>query len=223
MKLPDVSGNKKIYLYVGGAAAVYIGYRYWKNQSNAAALTPVEATTDTSSVTDTAGGAYGPGNTQYAGTGDINGTPATNADWTNNAVQMMSNYGWDPATVAAALGKYLGAIALTDAEITIVRTALGLAGSPPVGSFTIIHAPTQVPTPSTPATAYTILDLGKLTESQHDILATKPVGYWATFFGTSTTTLKRLNPKADFNHLIQIQSLKVPTKTLNPALAKQLG
>jgi hypothetical protein len=153
--VPSVKGNKKVYLYVGGAAAVYVGYRYWKSRSAAstATTTPTDTTLGSSGVTDTAGGAYGPGNVQYAGTGSINGTLQTNAEWTQAAVQNMVSQGWDAQATSVALGKYLSAQALTDTEATIVQTAVALTGPPPSGSYYIIHTTGTTSTTKAPVSA----------------------------------------------------------------------
>lgn len=152
--IPSIKQNKKLYVAVGGAAAAFVAYRWYQNRSAAsAAAAPVDPNaTDTSSVTDATGGAYGPGNVQYGGadiTGDTS-TLTTNAEWTNTAVTLMVQQGWDGATVQAALGKYLTDQALTTDEETIVRSAVAVAGNPPQGSHAIVHIPN--PTPSTPTT-----------------------------------------------------------------------
>lgn len=135
---------RKVYLMVGAAAAGFVGYRWWQAR-NTSAGRPVDSTLGTGSVVEGGGGGLAPGgNVQYGGA-DIGGEgpPATNADWANLAVQLLVNQGWDGATVQVALGKYLNRQALTDAEVNIVQAAIAVAGSPPVGTFTILDGGTD--------------------------------------------------------------------------------
>lgn len=144
--LPGFAENRKAYIAAGSTAAVYVAWRWY--QSRQAGSEPVDTTMDTGSVTDVAGGAYGPGNVQYGGTdtGEYV-SPQTNAEWTREAVQELVSQGWDGALVQAALGKYLTAQPVTTDEETIIRAAIGVAGSPPVGSHTIIHKSAPAPAP----------------------------------------------------------------------------
>lgn len=140
LNLPPLRENRKLYGGIAAAAAGYVVWRWW-----AARQTTYPASADTTmdgTVTDVPGGSYGPGNVQYGGadiTGDTGTTPTTNAEWTNAAAQLLVNAGWDGMTVQVALGKYLTAQALTSQEEQIVRSAIAVAGSPPVGTHSIIH------------------------------------------------------------------------------------
>lgn len=143
--LKAVKGNRKVLLYVGGAGAAYVVYRYWKAQSNASAAAAAAAVPMDTSVAQGGGGASMP-NTNV-GNSTLN-TPVTNADWTNTAVQLLTAQGWDGPTVTTALGKYLNHAALTDAEVIIVQAALAVAGNPPVGSFGLVRVSNPNPPPT---------------------------------------------------------------------------
>jgi len=128
---------KKVYMLAGAAAAGFVAYRWW--QSRSTPVTSVDSTMDTGSVTDAAGGGTAEGNVQYGGANIGSDVPLTNADWTNRAVQLLVDQGWDGKTVQVALGKYLNRQDLTDAEVEIVQAAIAVAGFPPVGTYTILH------------------------------------------------------------------------------------
>lgn len=139
---------RKVYIVLGSAAGGFVIYRWWQNR-NAATVT--DSTLDTGSVTDAAGGgAPAEGNVQYGGA-DIttygDQTPTTNDAWARYATELMVANGWEPTTVQAALGKFLTRTALTTTEETIVRAAIGIAGTPPVGAFEIIHSTAPDTTP----------------------------------------------------------------------------
>jgi hypothetical protein len=176
LEMPDLKGNKKVYLWVGGAAVLFVGYRWYQSRQVAAtaAATPTDTTMGTGSVTDAAGGAYGPGNVQYGGA-DITApteTPKTNAQWSNAAVTALVNQGWDGMTVQTALGRFLTDASLDTGQETIVRAAIGAVGNPPQGAHTIIHMPTPTPSPTpTPGAKYgpisgpPVLSLGAVTRT----------------------------------------------------------
>jgi len=152
IEMPDLKGNKKVYLWVGGAALLFVGYRWYQSRqaASAAAATPVDATLGTGSVTDAPGGAYGPGNVQYGGA-DITTpteTPSTNAQWSTAAVTALVNQGWDGMTVQTAIGRFLTDASVDTGQETIVRAAIGAVGNPPQGNHTIIHMPTPAPSPT---------------------------------------------------------------------------
>jgi hypothetical protein len=85
---------------------------------------------------------------------------------------MLQAQGWDAATVSAALGKYLSGQALTPTEVTIIQSALALAGSPPSGSYGLVRitpaTPTSpaTPTPTTPVTLGMVVGLHTITSDQ---------------------------------------------------------
>lgn len=162
--IPVAGPVKKQWVYVAAAvAAGIIGYAYWRSRISATD-TPVDPQfADYSGGlqtggdgTTTGGLAYQPGDSTH----DVNPDdlpPATNAVWTQRAVEMLASLGWDSQYVATVLGKYLARLPLTLVESAIPRTAIGLLGKPPVGEYNVIiigGTTTPPPDPTTPAPSY---------------------------------------------------------------------
>lgn len=145
-KVPGIGKAKKSWVVGGvGAVAAYVGYKWYKSKSAAAAPavpTDTYATDPNGYGLNTAGGPYNPtgntGNTTTTTTQIL-----TNADWTNQAVALLSQSGYDPAVVVAALGDFLARRTLNTAEATLARAALASAGQPPVGGpYTVLEQAT---------------------------------------------------------------------------------
>jgi hypothetical protein len=66
----------------------------------------------------------------------------TNAAWAQAAESGLTEVGYSSTDVAAALGAYLSSQPLTTDQATIVYAAIAEYGPPPVGSFSVIMAPT---------------------------------------------------------------------------------
>lgn len=85
-------------------------------------------------------GAYGYGGYGYGGfvpsvgsiTPPVAPTPSSNAEWATAAEATLSNEGFNPTSVAAALGKYLLAGTLTSDQTSIVQAAIAAQNYPPV-------------------------------------------------------------------------------------------
>lgn len=147
VKLPVAGKVKKRYVLVpAGLALAYVTYRWY--QSNQAAKDAPAASdgTYTSDLTDmglsTTGGATNV--TGNNGSTVTDGTSPnaidTNSEWTNEAVQLLGNAGYDSATVYAALGEFLARRALDKTEASIARAAIAAAGQPPVGGpFSVLE------------------------------------------------------------------------------------
>jgi hypothetical protein len=99
-------------------------------------------------------GGYGASTSGYPVTGyyDNSGTTlgtttgyGTNAQWAQAAESGLASIGYTETDVAAALGRYLAGLSLTSDQATIVYAALGEYGNPPVGSFSVILAPSTGP------------------------------------------------------------------------------
>ena len=147
---------RKVYLLVGAAAAGAVVYMWWRSRSTTTAAVTTSGV-DSGSVTDAEGGGLAAGgNVQYGGAniGSTDQAPTTNSAWSQYAVDLMTQQGWDGITVASALGKYLGDQGLTDAEIDVVRSALALAGLPPEGTHTIRHVVGTEPEQPAPAATH---------------------------------------------------------------------
>lgn len=144
VNVPKVGKVKKSYLYVAvGGTALFVGWR-WMQARNATVDDTTYTTSDVGEGIDASGviGAGGvSGNTQYGGS-TTDGTSAdvidTQAEWTQKAVELLSNAGMDPATVSLALGDFLASKPLTEAEAAIARAAMAQAGPVPGGNPAII-------------------------------------------------------------------------------------
>lgn len=164
-------------LVIGGGLAVLVGlYVYRKRQAAAATSSqtagsgaPPSAATDpatgypygtpedTAALQAAATASYG----GYAGaaggsSGSSLSTPpsstpgfATNAAWAQAAEQFLSQTGGDPTAISAALGKYLTGQQVSDAQASIIQSAIAFEGYPPV-SGTDSYPPSirQAPVPS---------------------------------------------------------------------------
>ena len=139
----------------GGIGALGIIYYYHKSSSAAAAAATSANTTaaDTTSTdtTDSSGygydsqyspiddsgiAAYGVTPTPYYSdtgytTTTVTPTISTNNQWAQAAETNLVNAGYDSATAAAAIGKYLLGAELTAAQVGVVQAAIGLTGQPP--------------------------------------------------------------------------------------------
>lgn len=130
----------------GGAAVVVIGAVWWSRHrasQNAAIATDTTDTSATDTGTDTGydtsgfdsyspiadSGAYGvvPGSNYNYGP-----TILTNAQWTQEAEQYLTQSGFNPIVSATALGVYLASGGLTQRQYNIVTAALAGVGNPPV-------------------------------------------------------------------------------------------
>lgn len=161
---------KPVIISMGVVLVGYLVYHHYTKAATAASTGPTtsdQTTADTSGagdVTNTAGGPYTYGGYGQSGGYYLNPSSGsvssflTNAQWSQQAVSDLVNDGYDAATVATALGLFLGGQGLTSDQQNIVRAAIALEGSPPVGSFSIksvtstpvsTPAPTPSPTPIT--------------------------------------------------------------------------
>src|SRR5215469_16803858 len=149
-----LSKNKKIGLFaIGGLGGLAI--IIWYRRHAASNANTAGTTTDTSGIDPNTGvpyadeyggvgttpgylGSYDPSTGTYVspGYGGPSGTvySATNAMWAQSAEAYLVANGYDPATVAAALGLYLGGVPLTQNQYDIVQAALGFEGQPPNGA-----------------------------------------------------------------------------------------
>jgi hypothetical protein len=78
---------------------------------------------------DPSTGAYITGSGSPGGT--VVTTPTTNAEWAQQVEAYLQQLGYDPITVAAALGKYLTGQTLSSDQSGIVAAAKGFYGNPP--------------------------------------------------------------------------------------------
>lgn len=160
VKVPVIGKTKKAWIMIpAGLAGVYVAYRWYAASKEDAAPDPgadgLYSTGDLSEYgLSTTGGAYNPtGNTGSTVTDGTNPDSIdTNAEWTNKAVELLGNAGYDSAVVYAALGEFLARRALDKNEASIARAALAAAGQPPVnGPFSVIEEATTGGTGTLPA------------------------------------------------------------------------
>jgi hypothetical protein len=133
--------DKRVLIGVGVAAGGYVAYRYYRARNTPAAASPDGSFEDPGVLPGVAGAVkdgnqYGSGNsTQTSDTSAV----TTNAAWSQLALAQLSQTDrWSYGEIAEALGNYLGGQPLSDAQQSIVRAAVAVAGYPPVGSPAII-------------------------------------------------------------------------------------
>src|SRR5579875_197316 len=69
--------------------------------------------------------------------------PETNAQWAQQVQQTLTAIGYDPETVAGAVGAYLSQIPLSSNQAQIVQVAIAEDGPPPQGSYAIVQQPSS--------------------------------------------------------------------------------
>lgn len=84
--------------------------------------------------------------TSTSSTGAVSvSTYTSNAAWSQAVQAGLSDVGYDPTTVASAIGAYLTGMPLTAAQVAIVNAAIAEYGPPPVGNLQVIQAPASGP------------------------------------------------------------------------------
>lgn len=146
--VPKVGKVKKAYILVpAGLAGAYVLYRWYQASRGDNEPAPGADGTYTSDDLSEYGLSTTGGSTVVSGNTGNTSTDATspdkiddNAEWTNKAVELLGNAGYDSGTVYAALGEFLARRALDKTEASIARAALAAAGQPPVnGPFSVIE------------------------------------------------------------------------------------
>jgi hypothetical protein len=107
--------------------------------------------------------------------------PSTNASWAQQVEAYLGQLGYDPTTVAAALGKYLTGQTLSSDQSGIVSAAQGFFGQPPQGAPPTITVPPTGQTPSPGTGKFTAPGGLRLRQIAKEL-------------GVSFQTLLRLNP-----------------------------
>lgn len=158
VQVPAIGRVDKRWVLAGGAAvAGVVGYAWWRQGTavpageapaeDAALLDDVEGTDDGGIWPFRPGGSTVPSEPVDPATRP----PATNAEWTTRAVTALSEVGYEPRAIAAALGKFLSRQALNKGEAEIVQTARAMVGREPTGDLPIIMEGTTTSPPPTPA------------------------------------------------------------------------
>lgn len=168
--VPGVGKIKKRYILIpAGVAGAYVAWRWYQAKQESANVdttaSGLYSSPDTSEygLSTTGGSTTVTGNTGSTVTDATGDAITDNAKWSNKAIELLTNQGYDGATVSAALGDFLARRALDKTEATIARAALAVAGQPPVnGPFSVIEeagtstgtlpAPTNLKAWGTPTT-----------------------------------------------------------------------
>lgn len=130
--------QKKVLVVVGVGAAAFVAWKWFTAESSTEPITVTSGTDDdqtsTGIIGSNVGGSENVGNSSNTGTDNID----TNNEWFAEAVERLSNGGWNPQTVQSALGEFLTGQSLDSNEAAIVRAAVGaMGGYPPNGPLTI--------------------------------------------------------------------------------------
>jgi hypothetical protein len=137
--VPGAGPLKKRYLAIpAGLAVAYVGWRWYQARQDASAEDPsASGLYSTDDLTDMGLSTTGGSGTVTGNTGsivtDATGTDTidSNVEWTNKALELLGNQGYDGQAVSSALGEFLARRALDKSEATIARAAMGVAGQPP--------------------------------------------------------------------------------------------
>lgn len=134
--------QKKVLVVVGVGAAAYVAWRWFSAPASDTPVTTTSATdadlAGTGLIGSNVAGSENVGNSSNTGTDLID----TNNKWFAEAVDRLSNGGWNAQAVQSALGDFLTGQSLTTDEATIVRAAVGaMGGYPPSGPMTVKETP----------------------------------------------------------------------------------
>lgn len=144
--LPAVGAvPKKALVGIGGVAAAYVLWRYYRaSQDYAGEDTEETGEFGDEEVLPAVAGAYSSDNSYGYGdtektTSDYGFSGTTNSQWTQYAVEhLVQSESWSYEAIVTALGRYLGSKALSSTEQAIVQSAIAVAGYPPEGTHPII-------------------------------------------------------------------------------------
>lgn len=175
VKIPAIGPvNKKVLFGVGGAAAAFIGYSYYRARQNAAASASTDPTdpgyVDPGVLPSVAGAvpadnSYGSGGAAAPSTDDYGFHGTTNSEWTQyTSTQLMQSDRWSYTDILQALGNYLAGKPLATLDQQIVQAAIAVGGPPPVGTHVVVSggntkitvAPTGLKVVSTTSTTATV-------------------------------------------------------------------
>lgn len=132
LNIPGV-GKLPTWVVLGGVGVVLVLIiRHRSSASSAAAAAPADtaAAADTSGTSGDSGGGGGSGS---IGDQVSNGPPfLSNAAWSQYAVGVLEQSGYDAGTLTAELGLYLAGAPVTAAQQGDINAAIAVAGYPPV-------------------------------------------------------------------------------------------
>jgi hypothetical protein len=141
---------------VAGVALVagIVGYAWWR--AGKAGEAPADTTfPGTEQPTDLL-----PADTSEVSTGGGVSTTGlefitTNDQWSQKAVALMVDLGFDSVAISQALGKYLANQTVTQTEANWIQAAVALVGKPPIGEHSIRLEP-KAPSPTIPGYRYVV-------------------------------------------------------------------
>jgi hypothetical protein len=138
-------------LLIGGAAAIgMIGYAYWRRSGSGGGSSSDTGGDPNAGIDPSTGQAYADefgGGMNYSGLGIYDPATgsylssygsqtvtqvSTNAQWAQAAQAYLTQQGYDPKTVSAAIGKVLTGQPVTAEEAAIWAAAVGFEGEPPM-------------------------------------------------------------------------------------------
>jgi hypothetical protein len=195
--VPAVGRVKKRYVVIpAGLAAAYIAFRWWQAQQvddePAPGADGLYSSDDLSEygLSTTGGSTTVTGNTGSTVTDATNPNVINdNAQWTERAVEKLTNQGFDGQAIYLALGEFLARRSLDKTEAAIARAALAAAGQPPVGGpYSVIEAATTAPAELKPPTGLKVT----ATTANSVTLAWDPVvgaGYYRVYRSGSSTNI----------------------------------
>lgn len=252
MDVPAVGRVKKRYIVIpAGLAAAYVGFRWYQARQGGDEPAPGADGTYSSDDLSEYGLSTTGGSTNVTGNNGNQQTDATNpnsiddnAEWTQRAVELLGNAGYDGAVVYAALGEFLARRSLDKTEATIARAALAAAGQPPVGGpYSVVEAavtgpvalkaPTGVKVTSTTANSVT-LSWNKVDGAGYYRVyrSGSSTNVGATDAANSTITISGLQPNTEYSFQVAAdtttgtpgpKSSAVKGKTKAVSLAKPTG
>src|SRR5215216_414316 len=107
MKIPGIGPVEKKWVYVGGAAvAGIVGYAYWnKTRAENSEVEISDYTTEPDYAMDSGVDSYvNPGGSQAPVNEDNLAAPTTNAEWSQQAKDILIDLGFEPLAVGVAIG-----------------------------------------------------------------------------------------------------------------------
>jgi hypothetical protein len=133
--------QKKALVVVGVGAAAYIAWKWYSSSGDSEPITVTSGTDDDSAGTGVIGSNVG-GSENVGNSSNITDEISSNNKWYAEAVDRMTNAGWNAQVVQSALGEFLTGQSLDDEEARIVRAAVGaMGGYPPQGPNSITVTP----------------------------------------------------------------------------------
>lgn len=149
--IPGAGPVKKQYVYLGAAGvAGFLAFAYYR-RSQSAGTPPSWGDVDPGSMAPDGDYVNPGGNSNIPPQDNTGQNIKTNAQWSQAATTLLGNIGYDPKTVASALGVFFQREGLEPAQMDAVKTAVGQLGPPPEnGPWPIKAKEVSNPPPSDP-------------------------------------------------------------------------